>query len=186
MLGRHLNQCTICSHMSYPEMMQAVKSVAQFTGWSVPEAETNYIWFDAPLEVAGVIEAGFVLHGGCYRHAVDRHVTFEIRATAPKTRKKVPLARVDWRSLTGGHTNRRCRANPWGGKRVSNSHYHSFAVNWVEVEQRLRSDLSQAIELDENIQSFESLRNFVASEFNINNMHVVTVPPWEYDLTRYG
>ena len=54
--------------MPFPDIMRADKSLAQFPGWSEPEAGTGYCWFNAPLMIGGVVEQGLVLRGGCYKH----------------------------------------------------------------------------------------------------------------------
>ena len=172
--------------MPYPTLFEADKAVAQFSGWSEPEPETGYLWFNAPLEIGGVIEAGLVLHAGCYRRMPDRHVTFEMAARSPGG-KRVPLARIEWRSLTGGHTNARRSGSPVSGRRVSDTHHHAFTLNWLETERRMRKgNLPQAMEIDQEIQSFESLRETTGNLWRINNIAVVKRPPWAYDLFDNG
>jgi hypothetical protein len=169
--------------MPLETLFKAEKAVAAFSGWSPPEPETDFMWFHAPLEINGVVEADFVLFGGCNFRLRDKNVIFELRVGAPGQKRKVPLARVEWRSVKGGHSNRRRGGNAWAGKRVSDTHYHSFEANWVERERRMRvGNLPQAEELPEEPQSFESLRSTVGNLFRIKNIDVVSVPPWEYGL----
>lgn len=172
--------------MAIPDLYRADKRLSIWTGWSAPEPETGYCWFDAPLEIGGVVEAGFVLHGGSYKFHPDKHVTFELKVARPGVRRKIPLARVDWRSLTGGHSNRRGPALPWAGKRVGDSHVHGFDINWLESEGRMRTDLSQAEPIPEEIQSFESLREYAGILFRISNIDIVERPDWEYGLLYNG
>jgi len=47
------------------------KAIARFPGWTGPEPETGYLWFDAPLEIEGVVEAGLLLRGGAVAHLQD-------------------------------------------------------------------------------------------------------------------
>lgn len=105
--------------MAFPELAAALKAIAQFPGWSEPEPETGYCWFNAPLMVAGVIEQGFVLHGGYLKHVPDANVSFELRALKPGARRTIPIARLDWRAVRGGHTNPRRPGSPVSGLRVS-------------------------------------------------------------------
>lgn len=50
-------------------------------------------------------------------------------------------------------------------------------------EGRLRSgNLPQAMDIQEEIPSFESLRDYSGKSFRINNIGVVPPPPWEYNL----
>jgi len=43
-----------------------------------------------------------------------------------------------------------------------------------------------AEDIDQQIQTFESLRAAVGILFRINNIDVVQPPKWEYDLFSYG
>ena len=43
-------------------------------------------------------------------------------------------------------------------------------------------DLPYAAEIEEDLDSFESLRKYAGIRFRINNITVVTPPPWEYKL----
>jgi hypothetical protein len=173
--------------MPYPTLFTAMKALARFPGWSEPEPETDYTWFNAPIEIGGVVEASYLLHGGCYRSVPDRNVVFELRAAAPSGKRTIPLARVEWRSLQGGHSNRRRKGSPASGKRVPETHYHSFDLNWIETERRMRSgNLPQADEINQDIQSFDALTACVGNLFRINNMRLVTRPPWAYDLFQNG
>ena len=167
--------------------MRADKSLAQFIGWSEPESETGYCWFNAPLIIGGVVEQGLVLHCGCLKHVPDAHDTFQIQVTKPGTRRHLPLARVDWRSVTGGHSNPRRSGSPVSGKRCSSSHHHSFDLNWLEQESRMRSgDLPMANDIPQQIQTFEEVRDLVGNLFGINNISIVQPPKWEYDFFRNG
>ncbi len=173
--------------MGFPELIACDKALALFPGWSAPEAETGYIWFDAPIEIGGVVERGIVLHGGCYSHVPDQHVVFELRASIPGVKRRVPLHRIEWRSLTGGHTNRRRKGVPSSGKRVGDTHAHAFELNWLRHEQRMRKgNLPQAEDIEEELQSFESLRSYAGKCLRINNIDIVSIPPWEYSLLHHG
>jgi hypothetical protein len=46
--------------MNLRELVYSKKRISAFPGWVEPEAETGYAWFDAPLEIEGVTEVGFV------------------------------------------------------------------------------------------------------------------------------
>lgn len=159
------------------------KAISVFAGWSPPEPETGYSWFDAPLEIGGVTEAGLFLHAGCYWNRPEIHVSFELRIGKTATTPHLPLERLDWRSLQGGHTNRRIGSSEWAGRRVSSTHLHAFELNWVASEGRMRrSALPLAMEIPEQLQSFEDLRTFVGIRFRISNINLVTRPKWEHIL----
>lgn len=165
-----------------PTLVASWKTIPAFPGWSAPEPETGYMRFSASLEIDGLIEEGFTFSGGCYRDQPDRHVTFELRLTIPKARQTIPLERMDWRSPRG-HTNPRNRASSWAGRRVSNTHLHAFNENWIPHETRMRvGNLPVAVEIDEELQTFAQLIQFVGKQFRIKNIDVVTMPEWEYKL----
>lgn len=173
--------------MSLQNLALAQKAIAQFPGWSEPEDETGYCWFNAPLAITGVIEQGFVLHGGYLKEVYDANVTFELNFTIPGQRKRCPIARIDWKALRGGHSNPKRSGIAVSGQRVSDSHHHAFDLNWVESESRMRfGNLPMAEDIPQEIQSFESLLPFVGKSFRINNIDVVTPPKWEYTLFDHG
>lgn len=172
--------------MPFPQLYQSEKRLVAFPGWSEPEQETDYVWFHSPIEVGGVVEADFILSGGAYKYHPDKHISFELRVGIPGRRRKVPLARIDWRALSGGHSNRRGPDLPWAGRRVGDSHVHGFEINWLENEGRMRTDLSQAEPLPEQIQSFESLLDYTGKLFRISNIDIVSRPDWEYRLFHDG
>jgi hypothetical protein len=165
-------------------LAEAEKAISAFAGWSEPEAETGYMWFDAPLEIGGVTEPGFVLHGGCLRFQPDCNVALEIRINKRPGRRCVPMMRACWRSLKGGHTNPRRDGARLSGVRVASStHLHSFAENWWPDRQRMREgNLRFAEPVEQEMQSFTAFRDYVGKQFRINNIAVVTVPEWEYRL----
>lgn len=167
--------------MLLPDLMALPKMIVSFGGWSEPD-ETDYVWFNAPVDVAGITD--LLLHGGCYRHLPDRHVVFELRGFTPLSpTKRKALERFEWRSLRGGHSSPRRKGVEGSGRRVGDTHVHPFELNWVEAEARMRSgNLRQAAPVDEELQSFESVRSYVGNRLKINNIDVVSMPPWAYEF----
>lgn len=166
---------------AFPKLTEPYKSISVFPGWSAPEEGTGYIYFDAPLEIDGVTEANFQLHGGCLIRMPARHISFEIRIGRTPGRKHRPLARLDWRSLTGGHSNKR-RPLPDGvsGKRTMPTHLHGFDINWdAERGRMIGPDLPFANDLDRELNNFLEVRQHAGMLFKINNMEIVTEPEWE-------
>jgi hypothetical protein len=172
--------------MQFPDLVASRKEIASFPGWSEPEPETDSMWFIAPLSMGGVIAEAFALHGLCMKHVPDRHVIFELKAMGRRG-KKVSIARYEWRSLREGHTNSRRKGSTVSGQRVSATHYHSFDLNWLPAEHRMRSgNLPMAQSVEQEPVSFESLIEEVGKLFRINNMTVVLPPKWEYDFFQNG
>jgi hypothetical protein len=163
----------------------ADKAIAFFPGWSKPESPDGYTHFLAPISINGITVADLSLSGGTYAQPPEKHVTFELLLSRPGRRQPTKLMRIDWRSLKGGHTNqRRWQCPPeCAGKRVGETHFHAFDLNWLADQQRMRGPkLPCARDVEEELQSFESLRAYVGKHFRINNIELVTRPPWVYDL----
>jgi hypothetical protein len=167
----------------FPTFVESVKTIAAFPGWSDPEPDTGYAWFNAPLEIDGVVQARLVLHGGCYIPYPDCNVVLELRLLKVPGRRGVPLMRVEWKSLTGGHTNPPRGDSRWSGRRVSDTHIHPFDLNWSAAQQRMRyGNIRMATEIDQKLQSFEDVRAYAGNRFKINNIDLVELPNWEYTL----
>ena len=172
--------------MSLPLLVGAEKSIAVAVRWTLPDSdEGGFIRFQVALEIDGIIEAGLFLDGGAYAQHRDVNVSFELAVVSSGRHRRLPLVRVEWRSLRGGHSNQRKNGceGPWAGKRVPETHLHSFEGNWIEAKNRMRrGDLPCAEPIAEELQSFEALRAFVGRHFRINNIDVVPRPDWRYDL----
>ena len=165
------------------DVFQAEKEIGIFPGWSEPETETDYIWFDAPIEIGGVTETGLVLHGGCLAHRPNVNLTLELRMARTPGRQCVPIERLDWRSIQGGHSNPRKPKSEWAGKRVSETHLHDFWLNWSPEEERIRGGrLDVAREIEDELKKFEDVRAYVGKRLRINNIEIVKEPDWVYDL----
>jgi hypothetical protein len=145
------------------------------------------MWFNAPLEVDGVIEANFTLHGESRMDLQDQNIGLEIQFQLPGRRQRFSLARLDWRSIKGGHTNPRRPGKALSGRRVSETHYHDFWLNYEADKGRMaKGDLPFARDIIDKLQTFEELRSQAGVFFNINNIELVNRPPWAYDLFHNG
>lgn len=168
----------------FVRLASADKRIPILVGWSEPEPETNCCWFDAPLEIDGVVERSFVLHGQCRRDRPEMAVSFEMRIGRSAGRRCVPLMRVDWRSLKGGHSNSRRWRVPGAGRRVSSTHHHPFELNFDADRNKMKKfgSLPLAQEIDEALPNYGALLAFVGRVFRINNIKVVPEPDWQYTL----
>lgn len=168
--------------MDLPGLIHCKKSISYFPGWSPPEAETGSMWFLAPLEIGEVIQDGFHLFGLCNSHYPDGHVCFElVLSKTPKSRRTV-LERIEWRSLQGGHSNKRKRV-AGVPRRTRATHWHRFELNYKSSSRRMIGDnLPVAQNIDDPLKKFEDLRIFVGNRLNIDNLDIVAVPEWEYNL----
>ena len=141
------------------------------------------MWFNAPLEIDGVSEPGLVLHGGCYADAADMNVVFELDYAHVDSRRKTPLIRLEWRCLSGGHSNPRKCPNSRTVPRTDSTHIHPFELNWLAHLERMRGrNLPCAENVDKPLNSFQELLEYTGNRFKINNIDVVKTPDWEYKL----
>lgn len=171
--------------MSLPKLILAPKAIPYAAEWSRPDQDDGYIRYHTSLDLEGVTEAGLTLFGGTYVHHPDRHISFELAVEGHGGNRRIRLARIDWKSIRDGHSNSPRCPGPWAGKRVPETHFHRFELNWSEAEQRMkRGKLPCAEPIDEPIQTFEDLRVYVGIMFNINNINVVPRPDWVYDLFK--
>lgn len=172
--------------MPLRSLAEAEKTIPIGVAWTEPDKADGYTRFSVPLEIDGVVEAGLSLVGGAYNQHPDRHVTLEMAVLGSAVDRRIRLARIDWRSLRGGHSNhsRKCDG-PWSGKRVPDTHLHSFDLNFIAAEDRMkRGKLPCAEPIPQALQTFEELRHFAGTCFRIKNIEIVPPPNWEYDLFR--
>ena len=107
--------------MPLPLLALSWKTIPVQIQWTRPDPDDGYIRFSAPLDIEGITESGLVLTAGTYANMPDRHVTFELSVAGLNGMRRIRLARVDWRSLRGGHSNQRNRGlGPWDGESSRN------------------------------------------------------------------
>lgn len=165
-----------------PGLARSQKRIVRFPGWSPPEDETGYLAFSAPLVIGDIVEEGFNLEGGCFRQNRDVNVCFELVLGKSPTRKRTPIERIEWRSLKGGHSNKRNKP-PGLVRRTGADHIHRFDLNYLKTEMRMRGDnLPLADNFSEVVESFEGLLQYAGRTFNISNIDVVKRPDWDYGL----
>lgn len=171
--------------MSFDAIVNQPKAIATFTDWQL--GENSALWFNAPLEIGGIVEPGIVLHGEARIDMPNRNVGLEILYQIPQTKKRFALARLDWRWWSGGHRNKRRKGWPLPGKRVGATHFHPFELNWVASTKRMRpGDLPVATGIDGELQSFESFRAMAGFLLGISNIELVKRPPWDYTGDDHG
>lgn len=169
--------------MTLRHLVKTWKSIAVDVAWTTPDPGDRYTRFYSPLEINGIIDSGLVLKGGTYSNQPNVHVTFELAISNPRNGKYTRLVRIDWRDLKGGHSNNRKLCSGIIS-RTAATHLHDFDLNYIEAEDRMRKGgkLPCAINVTEDLQTFEELRTFVGRHFRINNIDVVPPPNWEYTL----
>jgi hypothetical protein len=168
--------------VEFDEIIGASKALIAPPTWVGPEPDTEYVWFEAPLEISGIVQPGLFLFGGAYKRRPNSAASFELRQRRPPARRYSEIERVDWRPLDGGHTIPMRKKIPYGaGKRIEGTHWYLFEYN-VLSNGTLLERLPVAIETPYEIKSFEELVAFWERTTRITNMSLVSAPPWEYVL----
>lgn len=160
----------------YVTLVESWKDIPANTKWSEPDPFDGEMSFLAPLTIAGVTVGTFSLRGTCFVDRPDFDVTFQLETGIHGQRTRLPLARVDWRPLSGGH-----KQPKKNGKRVMiyGSHYHCLHDNWLEEEQRMReTNLPVAQALESDPADFSELLDLVRIRFRINNITGLGTPKW--------
>ena len=168
--------------MAFDALFNSNKLISRTPAWTRSKPQNSALWFDTELEIDGVTEANFTLHGECRIDLPDMNVGLELVYRSANGFRRHSLARLDWRALRGGHSNQRRKGWPRPVPRTSDTHYHSFQLNWVDGTKMLPGDLPVADEIDGELQSFESMRSLAGILFRISNIDIVPRPPWEYVL----
>lgn len=163
-------------------LVQSQKSLLFSPTWAEPHKDDGCSWFNAPLEIDGETVPGLVLHGEVTNSQPDRHVSFELRLEKTPGRRKTPITRFDWRSLDGHSNKRFCADRRWSGVRVDDTHYHDFWLNFSEQDSRLRESLPCARNIEEELNDYNEVLEFVGKSFGINNIEIVPRPNWRYDM----
>lgn len=123
---------------------------------------------------------GLQLRGVCRRWLPDRAVTFQLELFPARTRAQ-PLSRIDWKPLSP-HRNSRGPENV-RGKIIAGTHHHSFELNWVAHENRMKRRISVAAPIVPEPKTYEELLAVVDREFRIQALSgVLPKPEWELRL----
>ena len=169
--------------MSLRQLFETDKAMVSFAGWSEPDPESSVVWFNSPLSVDGVIETNLFLHGEARADLPDQNVGLEVQFQIPGHRRRFSLARLDWLSIRGGHSNPIRTGRLLSGKRVPATHFHNFELNFNEEKGRmLKGDLPFAEEIPEQLQTFENALQTAGKLLKINKIELVKRPDWRYDL----
>ena len=162
----------------YVTLVESWKDLPPAIKWSEPDPLDGQMSFLEPLSIGGVTVGTFSLKGTCNVGRPDCDVMFQLETGIHGQRTRLPLARIDWRPLSGGHKQPKKKE---GGKReiILGSHYHCLHDNWIESEQRMREGnlpLGQALESDPS--DFAELLDMVRIRFRINNITSLGTPKW--------
>jgi len=161
--------------LGLPEIFAAEKT-AILSDWTDDERGRQRLILS--LEIEGAAIEGLNLRATANRTLPDREVMFQLEYEA-RYRSKDILARIDWRPLKS-HRNGDVGPKAHRLKEIAGSHYHSFALNWVEITGRMRQpNLPIAKEITPDPANFRQLLALVSKEFRISNLAGVPLPAWD-------
>lgn len=162
-----------------PEIFERKKSLAAPPGW-VPDGPGR-LKLLSPLDIDQVTIAGLQLRGRTRQSRADEEVMFQLEYH-PVGSRVCQLARIDWRPIHT-HDNGNRGPDEWRLVNISESHYHSFNLNWFPSENRmLLPNLPIATPIRPDPADFATLLALTAELFRIDDMASVPVPEWTVDL----
>jgi len=151
--------------------------------WSLPDHEQGYMSFSVPIDIGGVTIGYFGLRGGCYADHPDRAVTLQLEVGSAAARTRIPLVRLDWKPLQETHKNPGRGIPPHAGRVIRGSHIHSFELNWLELEQRMRTgNLPFAEPLVPDAASYADFTDKAKILLRVDGIERLPVPEWAAKL----
>ncbi len=135
-----------------------------------------------PLDIGGVTVEGLRLRITAHQNMPDRNVTIQLECSATR-REGGPIARIEWRSPRK-HNNKGRGPKELRHVLQGGTHHHKFDLNWKDNQKGMleRGELKIAVPLDPDPKDFHALMRVVGVEFQIDNMGVIPIPPWEEAL----
>jgi hypothetical protein len=85
--------------------------------------------FVVSVTMDGSVADGLLLRGGCYVHRPDEGVMFQLEFAPPLERRRLPLARLDWRPPNPGHENPLFGPARHPGRFIESSHLHPLSLS---------------------------------------------------------
>lgn len=157
-------------------LVEEWKSISGPVQWSSPPAvEDGVIQFLVPLEIGELTIAGFALRGVAYAYLPDEAVTLQMEISQNGARTRIPLARLDWKPRSAFHQ------NP-DKSRFAGTHIHPFDLNWLEVEQRMRTGNLPFAQKIVQIHTFNDMLDYAKAAFRIKDVDKIPMPEWSRQL----
>jgi hypothetical protein len=166
----------------YLSLVESWKDLPAGIAWSSPDTVDGEMSILAPLTIGGVTVGAFALRATCNVARPDCDVMFQLETGIPGQRTRLPLARIDWRPLSGGHKQPK---RPGSRKRdfIVGSHFHALQDNWVEADQRMKEiNLPWGQPLDPEPATYMELLDLVRNLFRFNDISGIGIPEWAAKL----
>lgn len=133
-----------------------------------------------PLMVDGIVVEGLFLYARCSQSEPGRDVSFML-VNSPTGESRQVIDRIDWKPLTS-HLNKNSGPSELRLKLINGTHRHSLYDN-LKLDGEVRSkNIPIAREVDQRLETFESLVDFVQSLYKIDGVKFVPLPLWVEDL----
>ena len=163
--------------MDVQTALHATKKISITPNWV--EGDDDRLWISVPLEIEGVTLQGLNLRARVFKNRPDEDVLFQLEYEHDVKRKDKAIERIDWLP-SHVHDNKGNGPPEHRFVRQTSSHYHRFELNWLPIENRLKSDnLPIAVPLGEEVKDFSALLAFVGKNFRIANIELIEQPGWE-------
>lgn len=166
-----------------PELYLMPKRVSAGPALRWVEEQNGMLRLLATLEdELGIIVEGLALRGRAFKYRPDQDVMLQVEFPHDRQRTDNAIERIEWNS-SRTHNNKGRGPQELRHVIQQGTHLHSFNLNWLEAEQRMRKhNLPLAMPISESIQGFTELLEFTAKRFRISNLTDLPHPPQERPL----
>lgn len=159
-----------------PKVVLAKKTLVAAPSWV--ERGSDGLEFVATLESDGVVLEALSLRGRARKSLADREVVFQLEYHQAQI-VGGPICRIEWRPVSA-HCNRGLGPKDLRYVIQTGSHHHRFDLNWKWSQDAVRrGNLPIAVPINDDPENFRALLAVVGKEFNIKNIQLITVPPWQ-------
>ena len=161
------------------EIYQAPKRLGVWPNPVWVESHNGRLNMVVTLEnMLGVTVEGMLLRGRAIKDRPDEEVMLQLECPHDYSREHNAIERIDWNPLHN-HNNGGNGPEDLRFLLQKYTHRHSFDLNWLEEEQRMRyNNLPIAEPVAQPLKEFEDLIEFCGKCFGIENLGDLPPPPW--------
>lgn len=162
-------------------LVEARKELGRSPSWD-ELSDGRYAFFTTPLTFAeDMTETGLQVRVKVSRRFIDRDAAIQLEYRPAGRRSIEPLWRIEWRPI-GVHQNGDCPPD-LAMARLTGTHQHRFDDNYLEGENRMRSNnLPAARPIEAEIGSLSKFIEFSGDLFNIVDVERIFLPEFPGDL----
>lgn len=164
--------------MNHLDALLATKTFSSAPQWK--SDGRGQFRFSTPLIIDGVVQEGLFLMGRAPESTPGRDVTFTLCNGSPRA-KPDTIDRIDWNPSTG-HVNRNIGPEGLRLLVVEGTHRHYLEDNLTQQGVLRTGNLPIARPIEENLNSFGSLVDYVEKAYNIGGLSYLAPPLWTEDL----